>query len=214
MWKHFCSIMLRRKFWDLWCQFFSPIFNSCFAFRLSICSLLCPLSLCPHCLMCFLSLDFLLLSLISQSFLSNYYRSQNWLWNIDTKTRSWGFASCIASMCLFCSFSSPLPQYDSRWWLSSLLSPMMPQWCHSLPPPPLSLTRPITLLSPLLNLLLTSHPCGLVFHLHCVDFRSVKSICLKVSQWCAVSLSPSRSAQYKHIVLKLHRDFATHYTKG
>lgn len=32
----------------------------------------------------------------------------------DTKTRFWGFASCIASMCLFCSFSSPLPQYDSR----------------------------------------------------------------------------------------------------
>lgn len=55
--------------------------------------------------------------------------------NVDTKPRFWGFASCIVSMCLFCSFSSPLPQYDSRWWLSPLLS-----WCrsdvtHSLAPP-------------------------------------------------------------------------------
>lgn len=59
---------------------------------------------------------------------SSFYRSWQWLYNCDTKTRLWGFASCIVSMCLFCSFSSPLPQYDSRWWLSSQLSLMMPKW--------------------------------------------------------------------------------------
>lgn len=109
---------------------------------------------------------------------SSYYRSQQRLWNFDTKTRFWGFASCIVSMCLFCSFSSPLPQYDSRWWLSLLLSPMMPQWCHSLLRP-LSPSHLVTLSSlPSLlfsSSLCSSHPCGLVFHLHCLHIRSVKS---------------------------------------
>lgn len=87
---------------------------------------------CVH-KMFYVYLDFSPLQfLIVPSSFSSHYRSQQWLSNCDTKTRFWGFASCIVSMCLFCSFSSPLPQYDSRWWLSSLLSPMMPQWCHSL----------------------------------------------------------------------------------
>ena len=96
--------------------------------------------------------------------------------NCDTKTRLWGFASCIASMCLFCSLSSPLPQYDSRWWLSSLPSPMMPQWCPSLLHllvPPYSHCATLLLLLLLAFLSSSSHPCGLVFHLHCLDIRSV-----------------------------------------
>lgn len=103
--------------------------------------------------------------------LSSYFRSQQWLWNLDTKTRFWGFASCIASMCLFCSFSSPLPQYDSRWWLSSLLSPMMPQWCHSLlhlclPPPLIPSHSPLlSLLLPLQSVLISSVWSGVSFAL-------------------------------------------------
>ena len=126
--------------------------------------------------------------------LSSYYISQQWLWNFDTKSRFWGFASCIVSMCLFYSFSSPLPQYDSRWWLSSLLSPVTPLSDVTRSSTSVSLSPRHPLFSPLA--LSTSSACarlirvcGLVFHLHCLDLRSVKSACMGVFHWCAIFLS-------------------------
>lgn len=89
------------------------------------------------------------------------------------KLGSGGLPPALPPLCLFCSLSSPLPQYDSRWWLSLLLSPMMPQWCHSLLHLCLSTSLFATLSSPLSllysSILCLSHLCDLVFHLHCLD---------------------------------------------
>lgn len=50
-------------------------------------------------------------------------KKQNWLCCITKSS----FLPPALFWSLFCSLSSPLPQYDSRWWLCLVMSP----WCHS-----------------------------------------------------------------------------------
>lgn len=87
-----------------------------------------------------------------------------------TKTRFWGFASCIVSHVFILQLLLPAPSV----WLQVMTE--FAALTHdgavmSLAPPPLSPSHLVTVSS--LSRLCLCHLCGLVFHLHCLDLRSL-----------------------------------------